>query len=189
MSKPKSYIPEHAKLVFTWKTYDTWQWEQEMYDGSVKIFEKIKRLNEVSVIVVKDGQILIQKQEQPHRDPFISLPGWRCEINEEPLETAKRELLEETGLTSNNILLWRTIPSPYSTIVREAFYYIAKDCQDTWSLHLDNWEKIKNYYISIDDFIMLSENESFRDTDLVSVLLRMRLHPEMIEEFKLLISN
>lgn len=51
-----------------------------MYDGTTKIFEKIKKSDTVAVIAVVDGKILIQKQEQPHRDMFLSLPGGKCEI-------------------------------------------------------------------------------------------------------------
>lgn len=41
--KSKQPIPENAKLVFKGKIFDTYQWEQEMYDGSRVTFEKIKR--------------------------------------------------------------------------------------------------------------------------------------------------
>ncbi len=155
-----------------------------MYDGSKRIFEKVKRLNEVTIIAVIGDKIIVQKQEQPHRDPFLSLPGGRCEEGEDPFEAAKREFLEETGYVSSNMILWKTIPSPYSTIIREAYYYIAKDCKQDQNINLDNGEKIKNELISFDDFIMLSEDPTFRDTDLTTVLLRLRLHPEHKEGFK-----
>ena len=36
-------IPKNATKVFSGKTFDVYQWEQEMFDGSKKIFEKLKR--------------------------------------------------------------------------------------------------------------------------------------------------
>jgi len=184
MSKSRDYIPDTAKVVFHGKTYDVWQWEQEMYDGRKKTFEKIKRKNEVGVIAVVDGQIVIQDQEQPHRDPFISVPGGTCDAGEDPYDTARRELLEETGYTSDNMIVWQVIPSPYSSIIREAYYFIAKDCKKTHELNLDNGEKIRNKLISFEEFLLLSENNQFRNTDLLVTLLTTRLHPEKKEELK-----
>ena len=78
MNTPKSQakIPEHAELVFDGIRAKVYQWNQEMYDGSVARFERIKFMDGAFVIpVLKNGKILLTKQEQPARKPFISLPG------------------------------------------------------------------------------------------------------------------
>lgn len=75
MHKPKDYLPEDATLVFVGKNFEVWQREQEMYDGTKKIFEKVRKRNGVSIIAVVGDRIVVQEQEQPHRDMFISLPG------------------------------------------------------------------------------------------------------------------
>jgi len=184
MKKNKNYIPKNAKLVFKWKVYETWQWEQKMYDGTNKIFEKVKKSNTVTIIAIVNNEIIIQEQEQPHRDLFISLPGWKCEKNETPLEAARRELLEETWYISNDIKLWKKIPSLYSSLLRESYYYIAKDCKKIQWLNLDNGEKINNNFIRYDNFLLLSENKNFRDIELVLELLRIRLSSNLNNSFK-----
>jgi hypothetical protein len=79
-------IPENAKLAFKGKIFDVYQWEQEMYDGSKTIFEKIKRPDTVVVFpVLDDGTILLTEQEQPGREPFIDAPGGRVDEGEEGL--------------------------------------------------------------------------------------------------------
>jgi len=184
MNKPKNYLPPNVQKVFQWKIHEVWQWEQEMYDWSVKTFEKIKKPDTVSVIAVVDDKILVQKQEQPHRDMFLSLPGGKCELGENPQNSASRELLEETGLVAQNIILWKIIPSCYSSIIRDTYYYIAQDCKKVQDLNLDWWEKIQNEYVNFEEFLLLSQNESFRDHDLMNVLLKIRLNPKQKEELK-----
>ena len=42
ISIPKG-LPENAKLVFKGVLFDTWQWEQELFDGSYSTFEVVVR--------------------------------------------------------------------------------------------------------------------------------------------------
>ena len=53
------------------------QWDQVLYDGSIKIFERAEVLDGAFVLgVLPNGKILMTEQEQPSRDaPFFSLPG------------------------------------------------------------------------------------------------------------------
>src|SRR6266567_4147904 len=100
IEKPKSRqpIPENAKKVFEGEIFDVFQWEQEMFDGSRKTFEKVERPDTANIIAfTEDGKVIILDQEQPGKDKFVSLPGGRIDEGENPLEAAKRELLEETG--------------------------------------------------------------------------------------------
>jgi 8-oxo-dGTP pyrophosphatase MutT (NUDIX family) len=187
MGKPKNYLPENAKMVFQGKIYAVWQWEQKMYDGSLKVFEKLKKADQVSVIAVIDNQIMIQEQKQPHRNLFLSLPGGMCDGDEDPIESVKREFLEETGYVSDKIFLWKKIPSAMSSIISDKYFYIAKKCKKVQDQNTDNGEKIKNKFINFKDFLMLSEDEKFRDADFVHILLQMRLHPEEQQEFEKLL--
>src|SRR3989344_2203505 len=94
----KSIIPESAKRVFEGKIFDVYQWEQELFDGTKETFEKISRPDTVVVIpILSDKRILLLHDEQPDRKPVLTAPSGRIEENEMPEETAKRELLEETG--------------------------------------------------------------------------------------------
>jgi len=181
-------LPDNAKRVFKGEIYDVWQWEQEMYDGSKKIFEKIRRPGSAIVIAVVGDKIILQEQEQPRRKPFLSLPGGRCDKGEEAVESARRELLEETGYSSDNFVLWKEMGMA-STMEWKKYYYIAKNCKYIQEPEFENGEKIKNKLIDFNEFLMLSEEETFRDKDLIRDLLYFRLHPEKQEEFKKLLFN
>jgi len=57
------------------------------------------------VPVLDDGRLVFERQfRYPLRKSFIELPAGKIDLNEDPLETGKRELLEETGYTARD---WR----------------------------------------------------------------------------------
>ena len=49
-------IPKNAIKVFSWKTFDVYQWEQKMFDWSKKIFEKLKRNDSVDIIAINKNK-------------------------------------------------------------------------------------------------------------------------------------
>jgi len=167
-------IPSQAKRVFRGKIFEVWQWPQKMYDGTLHIFERLKRPDTVQVIAVAGDKILVQSQKQPDRkQAFTSLPGGRCNHRENPLVAAKRELREETGYESNDWLLWKQ-HSPMGKIEWIIFTYLARSCIFKQRPRLDSGEKIKNRLISFKDFLNLAEDKNFFDPQLVITLLRAK---------------
>lgn len=68
-------------------------------DGSQATREYIRHPGAVAVVALfDDGSILLERQfRYPHGREFIELPAGKLEPGEPHLDTAKRELLEETG--------------------------------------------------------------------------------------------
>jgi len=68
-------------------------------DGSQGVREYIRHPGAVAVVpLFDDGRVLLERQfRYPHRREFIELPAGKLEPGEPHLDTAKRELLEETG--------------------------------------------------------------------------------------------
>ena len=88
--KSKQPIPERAKRVFKGVIFDIYQLEQEMFDGSRAIFEKLKRPDTVVVFpVLPDGKIILTEQEQPGTELFIGATGGRVDEGEDILSAAK----------------------------------------------------------------------------------------------------
>ncbi|MDP3725514.1 MAG: NUDIX domain-containing protein [Nanoarchaeota archaeon] len=186
MSNTRNPIPSHAKLVFKGKIFEVWQWEQKMYDGSVAIFERLKRSNTAEVIATLGDKILLQTQEQPNRPcPFTSLPGGGCDEAEDPLSAAKRELLEETGYISNDWMLWKEL-NPVGKMEWTIYTYIARDCKKVQEPKLDAGEKITTRLIGFEEFLALFEDPAFRSTGLEGTLVRAWLDPKAKEELRAL---
>ncbi len=184
MSRARKAIPDGAKMVFKGKIFEVWQWEQVMYDGSTATFERLKRPNTAQVIATVGDKILMMTQEQPDGvAPFLSVPGGRCDKGEEPLESAKRELLEETGYVSNDWQLWLE-NNPVGKMEWTVYTFIARNCSKEKEPHLDAGEKITSKLVSFDEFVAVSEDPDFYDREIVDPLLRMRLDPNKLAEFK-----
>lgn len=183
----KNHFPLNAKMVFQGKIFEVWQWEQKMFDGSTEIFERLKRANTAQVIAVVGDKILIQTQSQPDcLEPFLSLPGGRCDKNEDQLTAAKRELLEETGYASNHWTLWEE-QNPVNKITWTIYTYIARDCVYAKEPHLDAGEKIQNKLITFDEFLTIPLDQRFYENKLALSLLRARLDPEFKKTFHTLL--
>jgi ADP-ribose pyrophosphatase len=165
-------IPNEAKKVFWWIDFDVYQWKQKMFDWSFKTFEKLKRNHSVDIIAVsEDKEIYILKEEHPWRMPFIWLVWWSCEDWEEPLETAKRELLEETWLSSDDWeLFW--IYTKSSRIDHNSNIFIARNCKLIQNQNLDPWEKIEIKKVNWDDFLNIVANPNFRVSEFALETLR-----------------
>lgn len=73
-------------------------------DGSEGTREYIRHPGAVAVVpLFDDGRVLLERQfRYPHGREFIEVPAGKLEPGEPPLETAKRELLEETGYTAED---------------------------------------------------------------------------------------
>lgn len=180
----KKFIPDAAKVVFQGEIFKVYQWEQELYDGSKATFEKIDRPDTVEVIAMVGDKILLTEQEQPHREPFIALPGGRVDEGEGTLHAAHRELLEETGYDSKDIVLWKLFEDT-GNILWSRYIYIARNCQKMHNGDPDAGEKIQVKLISFDDLLMLSENRNFRCKGrLKEELYYFRLHPEEQRKFR-----
>ncbi|HUC86760.1 MAG TPA: NUDIX hydrolase [Candidatus Saccharimonadales bacterium] len=159
-----SKVPDQAKRVFKGVIFDVYQWPQKLYDGSTETFEMLKRSDTALVVpVATDGQILLVEDEQPQRGKIITFPGGRVNAGEEPLAAAKRELMEETGYSSERWELW------YSTGYSEkidstAYYFVARDIKKTGSQKLDSGEIISARLVGFDqllDGIITGEHNAY----------------------------
>src|SRR3989338_2663843 len=186
MMEKKSLIPLGANMAFKEVRYEVWKWEQELYDGSKTIFERIRRSDSVNVIAVVADKIIVQKQEQPGWfEPLFTLPGGVADSGNTPLEEAKRELLEETGYISDDWVLWKT--HQHFGVIFTSYIFVARDCKKIDNLKLDAGEKIENTPVIFEEFLRLAEDPKFREHEVATELLYVRLDKEKEVEFKKLL--
>ncbi|MBI5794237.1 NUDIX hydrolase [Candidatus Uhrbacteria bacterium] len=150
-------IPDEAKKVFEGVIFDVYQWQQKMFDGTAQTFERIKRVNTAEMIVTQGDLILIQEEQQPDREPFLTFPGGRIENDEDPLAAAKRELLEETGYACDRWSLYREV-MPIVKIDWTVYLFVGQDARWVQDPHLDAGEKISVRWVTLDEFLDLADS-------------------------------
>ena len=167
-------LPEHAKKVFEGVIFDVFQWQQKMFDGSEETFERVRRPATVTVIPTAGSSVFISHEEQPGRPVSSTLLGGRVEEGEDPLLAAKRELLEEAGMASDDWELYKMY-EPVIKIDWQIYVYIARNCRKVADQTLDAGERILVQELNFDAFVDLVSAEGFGETELAVDVLRMRL--------------
>lgn len=176
-------IPQGAKKVFSGKIFEVYQWEQKMYDGTTKIFERLKRPGTIQIIPTIGDNMFLSYEEQPAKPKSYNFLGGRQEEGEEPLATAKRELLEEAGFVSDD---WELLKEYHyaGKIDWTTYLFTARNCRKAAEPHLDGGEEIEVKQVTWEEFLTITSREDFWSQFIASDILRMRLNPEKLEAFK-----
>ena len=164
--RSKQPLPEHTQPVFKGVMFDVYQWKQEMFDHTTETFEKLKRQDTVTVFaVLDDGRILLTKQEQPGKEPFIAAAGGRVERGEEILDAAKRELREETGYEADEFILWKAV-QPIGKIEWAVYIFVARKLRKVSDSSPDAGEKIEIMAVDFEEFIEIALQENFYEQEI-----------------------
>ena len=96
-------------------------------NGKSYIKEVVESNSGVFISVInRKNQILLIKQHRHNLGHIYEVPSGAMKKNEAPLESAKRELLEETGITAKN---WRLISTHQNGVHNEGlnYFFIAQN--------------------------------------------------------------
>jgi ADP-ribose pyrophosphatase len=160
-----------------------------MYDGSVRTFELLRFLDGAfTVAITSDHRILITEQEQPAKThSFLGLPGGSFDTpDEEPRVCAERELLEETGYTSDNWTLWHTFDGT-GNVATYTHFFIARNVYPISDIAPDPGEKIRLFTVSFDEFLELSSDTRFHHHwSIIPLLYEARIDPSKKEALRVL---
>jgi ADP-ribose pyrophosphatase len=188
IAKPNQ-IPDTATKVFAGVIHDVYHYPQIFYDGSTQTMEKIVRPDSVLVIpVLANGNILMSRQTHAGGTEFTSFFGGRVEAGEDALEGAKRELAEESGLTSQN---WKELYclKTDGNIFSDKYCFVAYNCQYSTETKLDLGEKISVFEIRPDQLLEQVMDPVCREQTFKNYLLEMHFKGEYDEFISSLKSN
>ena len=171
LPKDAILVPKNAKKAFSGNIYDTYQWQQKMYDGSYATFEMLKRSDTVEVIAVIDDEVVLIEENQPNiSDSYYTIPGGRVDPGEDLYKTAKRELLEETGMEFDN---WKLvhIKQPARKIEWFIYTFVATNLILQTKQKLDAGEKIKVQKVPYKKLLDLVKNGNLLISDYLQIKL------------------
>ena len=115
----------------------------------------------VLALTKNNEAVLIRQYRHGVREVLWELPGGVVDDGENPLDGVKRELLEETGYVSSNIVqVGKIYPNP--AIQTEVMYcFLALDAEEMSDQTLDDAEEIEVHLVPLDELIEMTKRGEF----------------------------
>ena len=153
--------------------------EIELPNGKLSKREVIEHIGGVCIAAkTKDNRYFIVEQYRyPHERIFTEFPAGKKEKNEDPLLSAKRELLEETGYSAEHWeYLGSCIPTPaYDTEIIELYY--ASNLQfEGQDLDPEEFITVKTY--TLEELEAMVINHKIKDAKTICLLYHLSLRKE-----------
>jgi ADP-ribose pyrophosphatase len=144
-------------------------------DGQSASLQYVRHPGSVAILpLLNDGRVcLIRSRRLTVNQTLIEVPAGTREPNEEPLETARRELAEETGYRADSFeQLVAYFPSP-GVLSERMWIYIAKGLTEGPPAREAN-EEIENLIVSYDEALAMVDRREIEDGKTILALLAYR---------------
>lgn len=168
-------LTEHfvsGELVFDGKLLKVHRDAVRLPDGREGVREYIRHPGAVAVVpLFDDGRVLLERQfRYPHGRDFIELPAGKLEPGEPHLETAQRELLEETGYVAQE---WTRLGVIHTSIAYtdEAIELFLAKKLSRQERKLDDGEFLEVLDVPFDEAIAMIRDGRITDAKSVAGLL------------------
>jgi ADP-ribose pyrophosphatase len=141
-------------------------------DGQPASVQFVRHPGSVAILpILDDGRVcLIRNRRLTVDKTLIEIPAGTREPDEPPLQTAHRELAEETGYRAGRmeeLISYYTSPGVLSELM---YLYVAQDLTPGDAAREAN-EEIENYLVSWDEALALVERDEIVDGKTVLALL------------------
>jgi len=146
-------------------------------DGSQGAREYVRHPGAVAVVpLFDDGRVLLERQfRYPQRREFIEIPAGKLEPGEPHLETAKRELIEETGYVAGEWTRLGVIHTAIAYTDEAIDLFVAKKLQKQGAAQLDAGEFVETLVMPLDEAISLVRSGGITDVKTVAGLLWVKM--------------
>jgi ADP-ribose pyrophosphatase len=141
-------------------------------DGGLGTREFIRHPGAVAIVpLFDDGRVLLERQfRYPHRRVFVEVPAGKLEPGEPPLDTARRELLEETGYSAAQWAHLGVIHTAIAYTDEAIQLYLAKGLKEG-AKKLDQGEFLEAFALPFDEAIGMIRDGRISDAKSVAALL------------------
>ena len=115
------------------------------------------------IAITKEGEfVMIRQYRHGLGETRYELSAGVCEEGEDPMESARRELYEETGYGGGEWQLWMTVSPNPSTSTNLTYSFLATDVERISTQHLESTEDITVHLLSEAEVRALLENDEIR---------------------------
>ncbi|WP_174875831.1 NUDIX domain-containing protein [Vogesella oryzae] len=139
--------------------------EVELPDGKVATREFIRHPGAVAVLALTDDDRLVMERQYryPAGREFIEIPAGKIDPAEPPHETARRELLEETGFTASQ---WRYLGKAWPCIgyADEVIHYYLATGLRQQARQLDEGEFLEVMLLDRDEVQQMALDGTIADS-------------------------
>lgn len=166
-----------SELKFTGRIIRVIHDKIELPDGNRSMRELVEHPGGVCVAAVNEnGELLIVEQfRYAFKSELLEFPAGKLEPGEDPLEAAKRELIEETGYEADVMLsLGEVWPSVGYLTERIYLYYAPNTHFVGQKLDPQEFLNLKTY--TYDQLMTMAHRNLINDGKTLALLLRMKPH-------------
>lgn len=148
-------------------------------DGSLAWREYVRHPGAVAILALTaDGRLVLERQYRhaPGR-VFLEIPAGKIDPHESTADTARRELLEETGLSAANWICLGTAHPCIGYADEEITYFLAQDLSQS-ERRLDEGEFLEVLTLPLDDVFAMALSGEICDSKSLVGLFWLRAHRE-----------
>jgi len=165
-------MPNNEQTLLTTRRFSVVEKTVTRTDGQVASCQFVRHAGSVAILpLLDDGRVcLIHSRRLTVGETLIEVPAGTREPNESPLETARRELAEETGYRAASFEeLAAYFPSP-GVLSERMWIFVAKGLTPGEHAREPN-EEIENFIVSWDDALTMIDRREIQDGKTIVALL------------------
>lgn len=131
-----------------------------------KVFEAValefRTWASVMALTKKKEVVLVRQFRHGAQNIFWEFPGGVVDDGENPLDGVQRELSEETGYTTSNIIqVGKFYPNP-ALQTNKMYAYLAYDAEKTDDQQFDDAEDIEVHLVPLDELVAMTKRGEFQ---------------------------
>lgn len=132
----------------------------------------------INVIALTGDQkvVLVEQYRAGIHTSSLEIPGGMVDEGEDPMESAKRELLEETGYQSKKWTKLGTASGNAAILNNYTHIYLAENCIKVDEQNLDGNEDIAVHLLKLDYFLELVKSSTVHHSIVLAAVAHLLLH-------------